>query len=140
MAEKPAGWYPDPKGKGKRYWDGDQWHESLVTGGRAKQGFATLVALLVIGLVTTGAVLGWHALSGPHSACERASSERRPSHACYVEQRKSEHETQEKEEEVCGPGGHFNGFLSCGNREADERREFREGWEEAEKEADFYGR
>jgi Protein of unknown function (DUF2510) len=28
-AEIPAGWYPDPNGRGERYWDGGRWTEQL---------------------------------------------------------------------------------------------------------------
>lgn len=35
---KDPGWYPDPNRPGsKRYWDGTQWHESLVTSGWADE-------------------------------------------------------------------------------------------------------
>ncbi len=47
-------------------------------------------------------------------------------------------ETRAEEEHACGPGQRVEG-LSCGNREAGEHKEFREGYEEAEKEAEFWG-
>lgn len=68
------------------------------------------------------------------SACEKADAAGHPTHACYVENRKLERETEEDEEFTCREAG-----WNCGPSEADERREFREGWEEAEKEAEFYG-
>lgn len=48
-------------------------------------------------------------------------------------------ETRAEEEHACGPGQRVEGFLDCGDREAGERKEFREGYEEAEREAEFYG-
>lgn len=48
-------------------------------------------------------------------------------------------QTRQEEEHACGPGQRVEGFLDCGDREAGERKEFREGWENAEREAEFYG-
>jgi hypothetical protein len=53
-APSPAGWYPDPSGaKGKRYWDGNTWHDAIPA--NAKPGgvnwpLAIIMGVLVLGL------------------------------------------------------------------------------------------
>jgi hypothetical protein len=83
-------------------------------------------AILAVALVALVGLTG----CGGSEACEKQG---------YGSQACAKH-VQAEEEEACGPGGHFEGFLSCGNREADEKQEIREGWEKAEREAEFYGR
>lgn len=90
--------------------------------------------LAVIAVLATGAVLGWKALQSPSTACQQAKSDGHPSHACYLENVKDERELRESEVHLHRVEG-----VGKGDEEAEARKEFREGWEEAEKEAHFYG-
>jgi uncharacterized membrane protein len=59
----PAGWYPDPEGRGQRYWDGNNWTDNIAPATNAKSAGAgdwvggVLLAILIpiVGLIA-GAV------------------------------------------------------------------------------------
>ncbi|HEX3735721.1 MAG TPA: hypothetical protein VHU86_11295 [Solirubrobacterales bacterium] len=68
------------------------------------------------------------------SACEKAEKAGHGTHACYLENQKSEQELRESEKKLNRLEG-----TSRADEEAEARKEFREGYEEAEKEAEFYG-
>src|SRR5258705_10675427 len=52
-ASSPPGWYPDPSGaKGKRYWDGDTWHDAIPPNG--KPGGVNWPLAIIIGVVVLG--------------------------------------------------------------------------------------
>jgi hypothetical protein len=67
-------------------------------------------------------------------ACEMAEAKGKPTHACYVENKQAERELRESEVELNRLKG-----VSKADEDAEARKEFREGWEEAEREAEFYG-
>jgi hypothetical protein len=49
----PPGWYPDPSGaKGKRYWDGNTWHDAIPA--NAKLGGVNWPLAIIIGVVVLG--------------------------------------------------------------------------------------
>lgn len=59
----PAGWYPDPEGRGQRYWDGSNWTNNLAPGAQEKSaragdwvGGVLLAILMPIVGVIAGAV------------------------------------------------------------------------------------
>ena len=50
----PAGWYPDPKGGGQRYWDGAGWTDSFSPGPVAPQASTVNPQVVVMGTKTNG--------------------------------------------------------------------------------------
>ncbi len=88
--------------------------------------------LVIAGLVWVAIGLTAMALGGCGESSPACEKHGYSSAACR-------RETRAEEEHACGPGQRVEGFLDCGNRAEGERKEFREGWEEAEKEAEFYG-
>ena len=86
------------------------------------------------GVAVMGALLLSLAGCGETTACQEAEAKGKPTHACYLENKQARRELRESEVKLNRVKG-----ISKADEEAQARKEFREGWEEAEKEAEFYG-
>jgi len=86
------------------------------------------------GLLVVGTLIAGLAGCGETTACQEAEEKGHGTHACFVENRQAEHELQTTEEHLHRLEGE-----SKAEEIAGEKREFREGWEEAEREQEFWG-
>ncbi len=61
----PPGWYPDPAGGGRRYWDGQAWAGAPISSDRPKKSVIPFVITLVAVFVLGGGCIAIIVTGGP---------------------------------------------------------------------------